>query len=244
MINKNACYDPYSYSIDGFALIFSKTKNFVGPAGNEKGFGGIFDAFVIEIDLQQNPGDLSSNFVRLNRCYGSYCNINGNMPSVNLPFGYDKCQNMIYDVKLTYSNNNLFIYVNGHLIMQQKEDLMEKFKGFAYFGMSGSFTGNQRELLLSKESYICQDEVKKVDIRSNLNCDSSTPSTISVGARMDFFLNLRDFEDQIVPHLHTQKIHDWELRVSFNCFDANQKWDRNIIINDTEIKYSVKLKHI
>jgi hypothetical protein len=245
MINKNGCYDGYSHGMDGFALIFSKQKNYLGPAGNDKGFGGIYDALVVEIDLQHNSGDLSSNFVRLNRCYGTYCRPNGNMPSVNLPFSYDRCKNMIYDVMLTYSNEILKISINGNLVLEQKENLLEKFKGFSYFGISGSFTGNQRELVLSPESYICTNIVAKAKITSFINdsfVDSeSLPKKILAGSTILVQLRLYDYDNQMIPHLFNDKIHDWEIRSSFNCYDATQKWEPNNIINNFHINYTVKV---
>ena len=101
VINNRGCRDSQSSAIDGFTIIVSKSKDYLGGGGGSLAYDGIYDALVTEIDLYQNEGDLSSNSVSLHRCYKSYCRWTegSNTFQANLPFGYDKCKIMTYDVQ-------------------------------------------------------------------------------------------------------------------------------------------------
>lgn len=244
IINSNGCYDAQSYSIDGFALILSKQKNFLGGPDNEKGYGGIYDALVTEIDLNGNPGEISSNFIRLNRCYGQYCRPNTpGSTSQNLPFGYNRCQIMTYDVKLKYSNYNLNIYVNDHLLISSNENLLTKFQGFSQFGISGYFRGDQRELIVSKDSYICTDQIKSVYIETlhqTIRSNNIIPNDIPAGSTIEVSAQFRDQDNQKVPHFKQYDIIDWKLNTSYDC-GIKASWNPNQFVDNETIKFTVKI---
>jgi len=244
-INKNGCSDSASYSIDGFALILSKQTNFLGGDGNNKGFGGIYDALVTEIDLYGNPGEISSNFVRLNRCYNQYCRAdNSGSVSNNLPFYYNKCLFMIYDVRLEYSYGAIKIFVNDNLIIHTNEDLQTKFRGFSYFGLSGFFRGNQREFIVSNESYICTDKITSVKISTlhqGIRTQDAIPNNIPAGSIIEVEARFADYDGQIIPHFKEDNIIDWNLDITYDCFDNNSSWDPNKFIDMTTIKTKVKI---
>ena len=244
-INAHGCYDAASSSIDGFAFILTKTKQTkIGTGGNAKGYGGIYDALITEIDLLGNPGEISSNFVKLNKCYGKICEpTNLNSISKSLSFNYNKCSKMTYDVKMKYSEKRLNIYVNGQLYLSSPEDLEKKFNGFAYFGMSGTFKGHQRELVVSNDSYICTDEIKSITIYSivdGVRTNGNLPDTIRAGVEINVFVQLIDVDGQLVPHLKLTDLHNlYKLNIQINCYDSRQSSSYSPFIDKTTMLIKV-----
>lgn len=243
-IPNHGCYDGPSYSIDGFALILSKTNNYLGYSNNDKGYGGIFNALVTEIDLNANPGEISSNFVNLRECYGITCRAsNGKSSSANIPFSYNRCSLMTYDVKIKYDNKRFMIYVNDYHLINSYQDLFSKFDGFSWFGLSGYFKGNQRELVVGNDSYICTDSIRHVEIITQYNgltFNSQIPNNIPAGTTIDIIAKFTDMYKQVIPHFKADNLIDWNLTTSYDCGKHGSSWDPNKFLNKESFYTKVK----
>ena len=161
-INAHGCYDDnFNNPMDGWTIILSKTNNYIGQSGDNKGYNGIYDAIVTEFDFHYNyeAGDISGNSVSIHKCFQSNCSPieNSNTIQRNIAQTYDRCQVMSYDIVLLYNNGNYRIQLGDSYIVDTTEDLNERFSGWAFLGFSGFFQGQRRELQIFG-SYFCEDD--------------------------------------------------------------------------------------
>lgn len=228
--------------MDGFAIILSRSKDYLGPGGGSLGYDGIYDALVTEIDLYQNPGDLSSNTVSIHRCYKEYCKWNegSNTFQANLPFGYDRCREMVYDVYMQYRDSKLSVFVNDLLIISSNENLLDKFDGYAYFGFSGFFWGFQRELLITPGSFWCVDQIHDVSFDTKVSgltyYGNKLPSDIIAGAPVEVIAKFSDIEGLFIPHLYGQNVTSWKLTIGYDCGLSVYNWKSFIYIDKVQIQ--------
>lgn len=229
-INNKGCNDPYSYAFDGFTVILSKQKDYLGGDGGSMGYDGIFDALVTEIDLYQNPTDVSQNSISIHRCYKSYCTPEEG-PSTyqrNLPFNYDKCKVMVYDIYIQYKESYLSIYLNDSLIMQVLENFLPTFNGFGFLGFSGYFRGNQREIIITSDSFLCLDQLNDVYFDTSVNgaiyYNNRIPDNIPAGAPIDITAKFIDIDGLVVPHLYGLNVIGWKLTISYDCHSTQSNW--------------------
>jgi len=246
IINKRGCNDGYSKYIDGFTIMLSKTKDYLGDGGSNLGYSGIYDALVTEVDLFQNPGDISHNSVSIHRCYKEYCKWEEgpNTFQANLPFGYDKCREMVYNVDMIYFDGVLTVYVNGVYSISTIENFLDKFDGHAYLGFSGFFWGYQREMLISPESYWCVDQINDVyfdtKVTSKIWHSNTIPSDIPAGTPIEIFAKFSDVDKLFIPHLYGANVTSWKLTVGYDCGLTVYNWKSFIYIDKIQIQNIVK----
>jgi len=222
--------------------MFSKTKDFVGPGGGSLGYHGIYDALVTEIDLFQNSGDISSNSVSIHRCYKQFCESTEGASTfqANLPFAYDRCREMVYDVYIQYNNGILNVFLNDSHLISSYENLLDKFDGFAFFGLSGFFWGFQRELLISPGSYWCVDQITDIYFDTKVNditiSNNNLPTNIPAGAPIEVIAKFSDIEGLFVPHLFGQNVTSWKLTITYDCGLSVFNWKSFIYIDKIQIQ--------
>lgn len=218
--------------MDGFTIILSKTNNYINYDGDGENMGyfKIYDALVSEIDLFQNSYDSSSDTASLHMCHKTYCTSQEGRNTIqrNLPFKYDKCKVMIYDVLLQIKGVKYYLFVNDALIIEAEDNLLDQFDGFAYLGFTGFFRGNQRELKIEQGSYFCQNEIKGVDFYSINNGitfrNSQLPPEIPAGSAVEVTVRFKDVEGLIVPHFNDMHVIDWKLTIGYNCNTEVYNW--------------------
>lgn len=247
VINNRGCWESQAKYIDGFTIILSKSKEFLGPGGGLLGYSGIYDALVTEVDLFRNNGDLSSNTVSIHRCYKDYCLFSegANTYQANIPFGYDKCREMIYDVYMQVKNGVVSVWVNDLFILSSNENLLDKFDGFAYLGFSGFFWGYQREMLISKDSFWCVDQINEIYFDSKISdivyYNNKLPTNIPAGSPIEIIAKFSDVEGFYVPHLYGLNVTSWKLTIGYDCGLTVYNWKSFIYIDKIQIQNLVKI---
>ena len=252
-IGDEGCRDNDSFCFDGFALVLSDKIQDVGGGGNDKGYGGLFNLLVSEFDFYKNPTDISSNSFSMHRCYNSYCSgtETSETSQVNLPFYYDKCKKYQFDVKLLYVDGNVKIYISDSLIFQANENLLEKFNGYGYFGVSGYFRGYTRTLALDlTKSYYTQDTIEKIlfySVVEGVRYENSLPTNIPAGSKIEVTCRFADLEHYSVPHYKEDQVTTWEFGISYSCKTPQYKsdffiMDQNKIDMRNYVKFKKKIK--
>ena len=203
-----------------------------------------------EIDLHQNQGDISSNSLSIHRCYKDYCSSNEgpNTFQANLPFSYDLCKEMVYDVYMQYREGVLNVWVNDLHIITSNENLLDKFDGFAYFGFSGYLRGFQRAMIISPESYWCNDQINDIYFDSKFNdmiiYNNRLPSNIPAGAPIQIIAKFKDIEGLFIPHLYGKSVTSWKLTIGYDCGLSVFNWKSFIYIDNIQIQNFVRLNSI
>lgn len=162
----------------------------------------------------------------------------------NLPFAYDKCREMVYDVYMQYRDGLLNVFVNDSHIISSNENLLDKFDGFAYFGFSGSFWGYQRELLITPESYWCVDQIQNIYFDTKFTdmiyYGNKVPSNIPAGAPIEIIAKFSDIEGLFIPHLYGQNVTSWKLTIGYDCGLSVFNWKSFIYIDRIQIQNLVR----
>lgn len=245
-IDAGGCHDYYSYAYDGFTLILSdKAHNKAGGGGDGKGYNGLFNVLVSEFDFYYNQGDIATNSFSMHRCYNKSCwsNEDHTTSQVRLPFSYDKCKTLTVDFKFVYINGTVKIYTNGSLLMESNEDLLAKFNGYGYFGISGYFRGNKRNLkLIMKDSYYCTDKIEKITFYSivdKVRYEERLPTNIPAGSPIEVTCRFVDLEGYPIPHFKTESLTTWEIGISYSCKTDKYNSDFFIYLDKVNMKNMV-----
>jgi len=243
IINKKGCKDGLSWAMDGFTIILTKSKDqYLGGGGENLGYDGIYNALVTEIDLFQNQGDIGSNSVSIHRCYNNYCRSTegSNTSQANLPFNYDKCREMVYDVYIQYKNKVFSVFVNDSPVISSSESLLDNFDGWAYMGFSGFFRGYVRELFIDQSSFFCLDTIQDIYFDTIVNGitypNNSIPQNIPAGAPIQVIAKFSDFDKLFVPHLYGDNVTNWQLTISYDCGLTTFNWKSFIYVDKTNIQ--------
>ncbi len=121
---------------------------------------------------------------------------------------------MAYDVKITYADETLVIFVNNNEYIRYKQNLMDRFGGVAYLGFSGSLNENNREINIAS-AHICESDFSdKLYYKWKVNgvIYENTAAKILAGTTAKLYVSLKDNFDKLVPHLIGQKLKPLSFR--------------------------------
>ena len=225
-----------SWAFDGIAINFGKNQVYTSGIGELIGYGGITNAFVIELDYHQNDNrnDPNDHHMSIHECLGSKteCTPDESEPKT-LPNHYKYSQfedkELIIDVLHKYEQQEILVYINNFeqsIIQYKKKDLPLSFKGEAKLGFSTFIRGTKREVTIhgpisntSKKtvsSYICQQGSTtvrpQVFIRHN---GKDYPSTSSSSAIPEFKAGSELFIHLVFNSKRSQEIHT-EYKITFS----------------------------
>lgn len=182
----------------------------------------------------------------MHRCYNKYCKAkeDDTTSQATLPFRYDKCKTMTVDLKFLYVNGNVKIYVGDSKLFESSEDLLDKFDGYGYFGISGYFRGYKRTLkLIHEDSYYCVDKIEKTifySIIDNVRYDNELPHNIPAGSLIEVTCRFADYEGYAIPHFKTDNLTNWEIRISYTCKTPKYRSDFFIFVDKVNMKNLVR----
>lgn len=119
---------------DGFTFVVSKSSTGLGGAGGGLGYYGVGNSIAIEFDTYQNPGDISSNHVALDR--------NGSLNSlvqVN-PYNVADCTSSNHTATGCMSNGNVWSAFVSYDGSTQKLNVSVQEQGFALLNLISDYS--------------------------------------------------------------------------------------------------------